>query len=171
MEDLTAGAVTRTKLKLLYISTIAKPDIVADVRDRLSRLDYDGILDKRLHRGTDQDRQIHTIFPRSSTRKSPTPSPARCSRGGWPSSWTGRPYALSAPAVFSDFIQASEDYYYSFYVASSMRLLRYIALFLTLFVPAVFVALTTFHQEIIPTPLLVSIAAQREGVPFPLFSK
>ena len=76
---------------------------------------------------------------------------------------------ITVPAVFSEFLQASEDYYVSFFVASFMRIMRYIALLLTLLVPAVFIALTTFHQEIIPTPLLVSIAAQREGVPFPAF--
>jgi spore germination protein KA len=81
----------------------------------------------------------------------------------------GSPFVITVPAIFADFIQASEDYFYSFYVASLMRIVRYIALFLTLLVPGLYIALTTFHQEIIPTPLLVSIAAQREGIPFPSF--
>ncbi len=79
----------------------------------------------------------------------------------------GSPYVVAAPVLFSDFLQASYDYYENFYVASLMRIVRYIALFFTLLVPAVYTSLITFHQEIIPTSLLISIAAQREGVPFP----
>jgi spore germination protein KA len=70
-----------------------------------------------------------------------------------------------------EFLQASEDYYHEFFISSFMRLIRYTAVLLTLLVPAIFVTMTTFHQEIIPAPLLISIAAQREGVPFPAFLK
>ena len=70
--------------------------------------------------------------------------------------------------MFIEFLQASEDYYHQFVIASVIRLIRYLAFLLTLFSPAAYIALTSFHQEMIPTPLLISIAAQREGVPFPV---
>jgi spore germination protein KA len=66
-----------------------------------------------------------------------------------------------------EFLHSSEDFYHNFIVSSMTRLLRFISLFLTLLTPSAYIAITTFHQEIIPTPLLISIAAQREGVPFP----
>lgn len=78
----------------------------------------------------------------------------------------GSAYVLTAPAFFWDFIQASEDFYENFIISSILRFLRYITLNLTLFIPGIYVALTTFHQEMIPTSLVISIAAQREGVPF-----
>jgi spore germination protein KA len=68
-----------------------------------------------------------------------------------------------------EFLQSSEDYYHHFIISSLMRILRYVSVFITLLAPALFVTVTTFHQEIIPAPLLISIAAQREGVPFPAF--
>lgn len=81
----------------------------------------------------------------------------------------GSPYVLTAPAVFVEFLHSSEDFYHHFIVSSMIRLLRFISLFLTLLTPSAYIAITTFHQEIIPTPLLISIASQREGVPFPTF--
>ncbi len=168
IEDMTLGSVTHTRIKYLYISTIAKPEIVTDVRDRLAGIDYDGILDTGyIEQLIKTDK--YSIFPTILNSEKPDAVAGALLEGRVAIIVDGTPYVLTAPAVFNDFMQASEDYYYTFYVASAMRLVRYIALFLTLLVPALFIAFTTFHQEIIPTPLLVSIAAQREGVPFPAF--
>lgn len=74
---------------------------------------------------------------------------------------------LIAPAVFIQFFQSVEDYYSRFDIATSIRLLRILIFFISLVAPAIYVAATTFHQEMIPTQLLIVIAAQREVVPFP----
>lgn len=79
----------------------------------------------------------------------------------------GTPYVLTAPALMFEFLQVSEDYYHHFIVSSVLRFSRYVALFLTLLVPSIYISITTFHQEMLPTILLINIAAQREGVPFP----
>jgi spore germination protein KA len=168
VEDMRIGTVTNTKIKMLLISTIAKPDIVDDMRDRLSHIDYDCILDSGyIEQLIKTDK--YSIFPTILNSEKPDAVAGALWEGRGAVIVDGTPYVLAAPAVFSDFVQSSEDYYYTFYVASAMRLTRYIALFLTLLVPALYIALTTFHQEIVPTPLLVSIAGQREGVPFPAF--
>ncbi len=165
VEDMTLGKVTHTKIKMLYISSIAKTDIVKDLRDRLAGIDYDGILDSGyIEQLLKTDK--YSIFPTILNSEKPDAVAGALLEGRVAIIVDGTPYVLTAPAVFNDFIQASEDFYYTFLVATAMRITRYIALFLTLLVPGVFIALTTFHQEIIPTPLLVSIAAQREGVPF-----
>jgi len=67
------------------------------------------------------------------------------------------------------FFHAVEDYYQRFDISSWIRLLRFMCLLISLFGPALFVAALTFHQEMIPTPLLINLASQREGVPFPVF--
>ncbi|ERJ11569.1 Spore germination protein KA [Haloplasma contractile SSD-17B] len=81
----------------------------------------------------------------------------------------GTPFVLIVPAVFSQFFQAAEDYYHRFIVASTIRMIRYFAFALGLLTPSFYIAITTFHQEMFPTPLLISVAAQREGIPFPAF--
>ncbi len=65
-------------------------------------------------------------------------------------------------------MQASEDYYLQYPVATFIRWIRFLFLFIAIFAPSVFVAVTTFHQEMIPTSLLLSIASAREPVPLPI---
>ncbi len=78
------------------------------------------------------------------------------------------PFVLPVPLFIENF-QSSEDYYFRPYFATLLRLVRFIAYFTTLFAPALYVAITTFHHELIPTSLLFTMAAAREGIPFPAF--
>ena len=79
----------------------------------------------------------------------------------------GTPFALVAPIGFSLLLTTSEDYYERYFIASFIRLMRITSFFISLFLPSLYIAITTFHQELLPTPLILSIAAQREGIPFP----
>ncbi len=76
---------------------------------------------------------------------------------------------LLVPALFIQFFQSPEDYYQRTIIGSLIRILRYVAFSISLLAPAVFIAITTFHQTMLPPSLLISLAAQREGVPFPAF--
>jgi spore germination protein KA len=166
VESITLGTETRTKVKLLYINGIAKEDIVNDLRSRVKKIDYDGILSSSYIEEIIKT-DPYSIFPTTLNSERPDQIAAALLEGRIAIVSDGTPYIVVAPALFSDFLQASDDYYENFYVSSLMRLIRYFALFFTLLVPALYIALITIHQEIIPTPLLISIAAQREGVPFP----
>jgi len=79
----------------------------------------------------------------------------------------GTPFVLLAPAIFVQLFQAAEDYYGRSGVSSALRLLRYFCFFIAFLVPSLYIAITTFHQEMIPTELLFSLLAQRERIPFP----
>ena len=79
----------------------------------------------------------------------------------------GTPLVLTVPFLFVEYFQANEDYYVNFYFASVNRFLRILGFILTTTLPAFYSALVTFHQEMIPTPLLLSIASARRGVPLP----
>ncbi|MGI8314667.1 spore germination protein [Halobacillus mangrovi] len=79
----------------------------------------------------------------------------------------GTPFAIIGPVTFISYFQTAEDYYNRFDLATFIRLIRFIAFWIAFSLPATYVALTTFHQELIPTNLLISLTAQREGVPFP----
>lgn len=79
----------------------------------------------------------------------------------------GTPFVLLLPTVFIHFLQSTEDYYERFLYPTVIRLLRLLVFFTALLAPSIYVAITTYHQEMIPTPLLISIVASRTGVPFP----
>lgn len=166
VEDITLGTETHTSVKLLYMNGIAKNDIVNDIRSRVNNVDYDGILGSS-YIETIIKTDPYSIFPTTLSTERPDKIVADLLEGRIAIICDGTPYVATVPALFTDFLQASDDYYENFYISSLMRVIRYIALVFTLLVPSIFVALITFHQEIIPTPLLINIAAQREGVPLP----
>jgi len=168
IEDFTVGSIAHTTIKYLYIQGIAKDDVVADVRDRINKINIDCILDSGYIEEYFKTNR-YSVFPTSMNSERPDTVVASLLEGRVAIIVDGSPFVLTAPALFVEFMQASEDYYHHFFIASLMRFMRYIALALTLLVPASFIAITTFHQEIIPTPLLISLTAQREGVPFPAF--
>lgn len=73
------------------------------------------------------------------------------------------------PTFFVAFFQSAEDYYQRADIATLLRFIRFLSFFITLLAPSFYVAVTTYHQEMIPTNLVISLAAQRESVPFPAF--
>lgn len=79
----------------------------------------------------------------------------------------GSPFVLVAPTVMIDFFQSPEDYYQPYYMGSFIRMVRYLSFFIALMLPAFYLSIITYHHELLPTQLLISLAAQREGVPFP----
>ncbi len=168
VENLLSGSTTNTKIALIYIDGIARKDIVDEIRNRIEKIKIDGILDSGYIEELIKDDR-YSIFPEFLNSERPDTITSELLEGKVAILVDGTSYVLAAPALFVEFLQASEDYYHHFIVSSIVRIIRYAALFLTLFVPAGYVALITFHQEMIPTPLLISIAAQREGVPFPAF--
>ena len=79
----------------------------------------------------------------------------------------GTPFVLTAPLLFIEGFQSAEDYYSRPFYAGIIRLLRYVAFIISVLAPAFYVSLNSFHQELIPTPLLLTMASAREGLPFP----
>jgi len=166
LENLTVGNLTRTAVSLMYIENIAKDTIVREIRRRIKEIETASILEGSYIEELIKDDK-YSIFPEFLSTEKPDTVTAALLEGKVAIFVDGSPYALTAPAVFVEFLHSSEDFYHNFIVSSMVRLLRFIALFLTLLTPSAYIAITTFHQEIIPTLLLISIAAQREGVPFP----
>ncbi|BCJ85111.1 hypothetical protein skT53_00960 [Effusibacillus dendaii] len=79
----------------------------------------------------------------------------------------GTPFVLVAPTTLYSLLQSSEDYYQRFWIGTAIRWLRYIFLLISLLFPSLYVAVLTYHQEMVPKALLISMASSREQVPFP----
>ncbi len=167
MISLKVGKVYKTKVAIMYIDGIAKNDIVNEVKKRIAKIKVDAIHDSSYIEELTKD-DPYSVFPTFlSLEKSDAVSSALL-QGKLAILVDGTPFVLTVPAVFFDFLQSSEDYYHHYIVASMMRLIRFITFYFVLLVPSTYVAITTYHQEILPTALLINIAAQREDVPFPV---
>ncbi len=80
----------------------------------------------------------------------------------------GSPYSLIAPGTLIDFISSPEDLNLKYQFANMLKIIRILAFILTILLPGLYIAITNFHQELIPTELLFAIVASRESVPFPI---
>ncbi|MFK7691838.1 spore germination protein [Paenibacillus sp. HJGM_3] len=168
LENMTIGKVTQTSVSLMYINGIANDTIVAEARERLRRIEIDGVLESGVIEELIQD-ETFTPFPTVYNSERPDVIAAGLLEGRAAILVDGTPFAMLVPALFVQFYQSAEDYYQRAEFATLIRLLRYICFFISLLAPSLYIAITTFHQELLPSTLLISLAAQREGIPFPAF--
>ncbi|MFP3126205.1 spore germination protein [Ectobacillus funiculus] len=165
LETKPVGRVTKTDVAIMYIKGIANEKIVEEVQNRIDRIDIDGILESAYIEELIQD-ETFTPFPTISNTERPDVVAAALLEGRIAILVDGTPFVLVVPSLFAQYFQSAEDYYQRSDLGL-IRILRYLCFFLALLAPSLYIAITTFHQEMLPTHLLISLAAQREGVPFP----
>ncbi|MCZ8514019.1 spore germination protein [Paenibacillus filicis] len=168
LETKPIGRITRTDVAVMYIHGIVSESVLQEVRNRLARIDIDGILESGYIEELIQD-ETFTPFPTVFNTERPDAVAAGLLEGRVAILVDGTPFVLLVPALFTQFFQASEDYYQRWDFATLLRVLRFLSLFIALLAPSLYIAVTTFHQELLPPPLLIGLAAQREGVPVPAF--
>lgn len=160
------GRVSATDLSLVYIKGIASPEIIAEVRQRLAKIDIDGILGTGYIEELIED-EPYSPFPQMLHTERPDRVAGGLLEGRVAILVDGTPFALILPIEITAFLTAPEDYYERALLATATRWVRYIAFAMSLLLPSIYIAITTFHQEMIPAQLLNSISASRQGVPFP----
>ncbi|WP_042166126.1 spore germination protein [Paenibacillus gorillae] len=166
MKPFVIGTETNTNVVVTYMAGIANPKLVEEVERRLNAIEIDGILESGYIEELIQD-QVMSPFPQIQNTERPDTVAAAVLEGRVAILVDGTPFALVAPFGFWQWLHASEDYYERFIVATLTRMLRMVCLFLALMAPAIYIAVSTYHPEMIPTNLLLSIAASRESIPFP----
>ncbi|NIK68677.1 spore germination protein [Paenibacillus sp. BK720] len=167
-EHYRIGQVTKTRVAIIYINGIASNKVVDEVRERLKRIEIDGILESGYIEEMIQDNKF-TVFPTVFNSERPDVISAGLLEGRVAIIVDGTPFVLMVPALFTHFFQAAEDYYQRFDISTFIRWLRYFAFIIALLGPSLYIAITTFHHDMLPPQLLISLSAQREGIPFPAF--
>ena len=165
-EAMTIGERTKTKVSIAYIKGLAQPELIKEVKRRLSAIDTDSILESGYIEQYIED-SPGSIFATIGYSEKPDIVAAKLLEGRVAIFVDGTPFVLTAPYLFIESFQSAEDYYFRPYFATLLRMVRVIGYLITILAPALYVAVTTFHQELIPTRLLITAAAAREGVPFP----
>lgn len=160
------GEVTKTSICVCYIENIVSQKILDEVNIRLDKINIDGILDSGYIQEFIKDSPF-TPFKTIGDTERPDVAASKLLEGRVVILCDGTPFALTMPFVFLEYFLINEDYYNNFYYATINRFIRWVGLFFTTSVPAIYTALVTFHQEMIPTSLLLSISASRQGLPFP----
>ncbi|MHB9143966.1 MAG: spore germination protein [Symbiobacteriia bacterium] len=166
LERLTIGSISKTDVVIVYLSNIADSDLVEEVRRRLARIRIDAILESGYLEEFIED-QPYSPFSQVQNTERPDIVAAALLEGRVAILTDNTPFVLIVPATFLQLWQANEDYYERFTTSSAIRLLRYFLLVSALILPSLYIAVLTHHPEMIPTHLLLTIAAAREPIPFP----
>lgn len=166
MQDIFIGKRSKTKVTISYIQDVANLDDVKELKQKLEKIDIDGILDSGYIRDfIIQDQS--SFFPQLLSTERPDLASTSLLQGKIVILVENSPFVLIMPAVLADFLHSPEDAYQKSINVDFTRILRVFSFLITILVPGLYIALTTFNQEIIPDELLISLAVQREGVPFP----
>lgn len=166
MELSVIGRLTQTNVVMCFVKGIASDSLIEEVRYRLQGIDIGGVLDPGYLEELMEDHR-YSIFPQVEYTERPDRVVAHLLEGRVAIMVDGSPWAMVVPATFPQFWNSPEDYYMRYIPASLIRLLRQFCFIITLLLPSIYVATITYHQEMIPTPLLLTIAAAREGIPVP----
>lgn len=160
------GKYSKTNIAVMYVSSIANEKLVQEVLRRLKRIETDSIAGSNYLEEVLEDNP-YSLFPTALETDRPDKVASALLEGRIALLQNNSPFALIVPTFFLSFFQAADDYYRSFFIGTLLRYSRYISALISVFLPAIYVSFTTFNQEMIPTELLITLANQRAGVPFP----
>ncbi|MEH7117159.1 spore germination protein [Neobacillus vireti] len=166
MEPFSIGDLTQTDIVITYIEGIASNSVLEEVRERVGRIQIDGILESAFIEEFIEDLPF-SPFPQIQNTERPDVVCASLLEGKVAIFVDNTPFVLIVPMTFWTGLQAAEDYYERSIYTTFIRFIRFILINISLFLPSLYVAVTTYHPQLIPTNLLISIAAAREGIPFP----
>lgn len=166
IEMTKVGDRTKTDVAIVYIDGVADPKIVEEVRTRISKIKIDAILSSGYIEQYIEDNPW-SVFPQLQGTEKPDKAIANMLAGRILIIADRSPYVFTAPAIFIEFFQATEDYNERPWVGIFARIIRLFAFITAVMGTSVYIALTTFHPELIPSNLIISFARMRKKVPFP----
>ncbi|ONI45740.1 hypothetical protein AN641_03430 [Candidatus Epulonipiscioides gigas] len=165
VEMTSIGTRSRTDIAIMYMEDIAEPNLVEDVKQRLQKYTIDGIFDSGYVEQMIED-SYKSPFPQTQATERPDKVAASLLEGKVALVVDTSPFVILLPATLNCFFQAAEDYYQRWEIMSFTRILRYIVSFLSFALPGLYIAILNFHPSMLPTTIVVSIAASREGIAF-----
>ncbi|HYF84096.1 MAG TPA: spore germination protein [Clostridia bacterium] len=166
LKQMRVGKRSFTDVGVMYIEDIVKPELVEEVTRRIKTIDIDAIIESGYIEQLIEDNYM-SPFPQINVTERPDEVAASLYEGRVAILVDNSPFALIVPTTLNSLFQSPEDYYDRWYVATILRSLRYVASIISLVLPALYIAVTSFHPGILPAKLVISIAAARQGIPFP----
>ncbi|MGE5561475.1 MAG: spore germination protein [Chloroflexota bacterium] len=166
LDGMRVGRMSRTDVVVGYIHGLTDPDLITTVKERIKAIETDFIPDSSYIEQFIEDRPF-SPFPQVQYSERTDRATAALAEGRLIIIVDGSPMVLIIPSTFTTLIQAPEDYYERPILGTFFRIIRSLSAFISLTLPAFYVAITSFHQEMLPTELILAFAAARERVPFP----
>ncbi|QDY85430.1 spore germination protein [Paenibacillus polymyxa] len=166
MKKFQVGSRIKKDLVMAYIKDIVNPDLLEEVKRRISKIDMDFLPESGYVEQLIEDNYL-SPFQQAHNTERPDRVINALLEGRIAILLDGTPFALIVPVTFSMLLQSPEDYYERWIPGTLLRLLRFSGAFIALMGPALYISFISFHPGLIPTKLIISIIGTRQGVPFP----
>jgi spore germination protein KA len=166
LKQIKLGRYSKTACAIAYMEGIADPGLVEEMESRLSRIDADALIDSGLLEELIEDEPLSPL-PQLQTTERPDVVCGALMEGRIAVLLNGTPIVLIAPTTLFVLMQSAENYYQRSYVATAIRWIRFLFGFIAVFMPSIYIAVLSYHQEMIPTMLMLTISKSREQIPFP----
>ena len=166
VKEFKVGIRSHTNVAIVYIEDLADPELVEEIYERLTAYEIDGVLDSGVMEQLTEENWA-SPFPQMQSTRRPDRAAMSVLDGKVVVLVDNSPLALLLPADVNSFLKTTDDYYNRFHMATFARIIRYVSAFFALTLPGLYLAVTNFHTQILPTPLLLSFWQARMGVPFP----
>jgi len=167
VKQMNIGRRSNTDVALMYLKDVVRESILQEVEKRLKDIDIDAILDSGYIEQLIED-DWKSPFPQIQLTERPDKAAAAILEGRIVIVVDNTPFVLIVPAIFASFYQASDDYYQRWEISSFVRILRYIAGFIAISLPGLYIATTVYHPSMIPMLLVYKMAEARQSVPIPI---
>ena len=168
IEETTVGEISQTKVAICYLKDIANKDLVAEAKYRINNLKIDYLISSGQLEQLIKDNK-RTAFPQTISTERSDKTSNYILLGRVAVLINGSPFAIILPAVLVDFLTSPEDFNLNYHYANFLKILRTIALTCALLIPGMYLAITMYHYELLPTELLFAITSARDAIPFPIF--
>ena len=169
-ENIIIGRRSKTSISMLYMNEIVRPEVLKEVKKRLVSFEIDGFMDSGIiEQLTSSDEW--SLFPQYMTTERPDRAAQLLLDGHIVILTDNSPIALVLPVNFSTFLKTPDDYYNRWGIASLERVLRYIAVFFAVSLPALYISVVNFRPEILPSNLIQVFISARQNIPYPVFAE
>ncbi|ENH96807.1 spore germination protein [Gracilibacillus halophilus YIM-C55.5] len=166
VKTIEVGKVTKTKVAVVYIDGIANKENVDTVKQRIKDIEYDQIIDSSFIAQMITDNS-QSPFPQLMDTERPDRISSALIEGKVAIICDGSPHVISAPTTLVEFFASYEDYFLNSYIATAFRLIRIFAVLFSVLITPMYVAVLTYHYQIVPIDLLGTLISSRRDIPFP----
>lgn len=164
IEDACVGTISKTKCAICYLKDVANNDLIEEVKHRINNLSLDYIVSSGQLEDLIKENSKSSL-PEAISTERPDTAATSVLDGKVVIIVNGTPIVLIVPCTFFDLLSSPEDRNINFTFANLLKIIRFIASIISVLLPGIYIAITNFHEELIPTELLFSIISSRQAVP------
>lgn len=164
IERMEIGRRTKTNIAICYLGSVAQPSVVKKIKQRLSKIDIDGVVDSHYLVPYIEEKPL-SLFTQTGISEKPDVVAAKILEGRVAIIVDGSPMVVTAPFLLLEEFQSGEDYYQRSAYSTFVRVLRYLGLILATLLPGLYVALQNFHYTLIPVRFMITLMTAIKGLP------